>query len=514
MPVSSLAGLCRKTIWANIDELSYVSTLPYWKVRDILKQVKTASQLAVIEEYSPQIVGEDAELWEAFCQKDFRVPMKRKDYQPENPRSWRQVYERYAEEEREAEALALAQLGATYAGLNKMKMANKTSIGDPRHLPKAPTTGGFGRSRGKGPGPGSATLSFGGGARTTNAVQKAKKEALEVAARKKLSVPRAMRPTANLAKVTAAPESMKTEFRIKAQPKFIPPGAPAVAKRPREMDDERGQMEARLLAAKRPKVLPKVMSDDELRSSSSRLAEGSKLSTTPISESGTSFTPKKPRSLFSRAQNTSHQQNKVTIKTVGKPTSSAAPEKTGVALRTKASLSGSMATTHLSSSTVKSASSPKQRPSRPESKRINTVARRGDDLSSVSRVSSPGCEDFRLSKMAPRRTSRSPSVASSIFGSPEPEVPGPPSGRRSSLHSNSSRSSSPLAAPPRPARRANTPLAAAAAHEGKSSSPPKRKLDEAAVGGHSAAVTSAEGGAAAQPPVKKKKVDIFMRRKR
>lgn len=514
MPVPTLAGLCRRTIWANIDELSYVSTLPYWKVRDILKQVKSASQLAVIEEYSPQIVGEDAELWEAFCKRDFRVPMKRKDYQPENPRSWRQVYERYAEEEREAEALALEQLGATYAGLNKMKMANKTSIGDPRHLPKAPTNGAFGRSRGKGPGPGSATLSFGGGARTTNAVRKAKKEALEVAARKRLSVPKTMRPSSNLAKVMTAPESMKAEFRIKAQPKFIPPTTPAVAKRPREMDDERGQMESRLLAAKRPKVQPKLMSDDELRSSSSKLTEGGKLAATSASEPRTTSTPKRPRGLFSRTQNTSQQQGKVTIKTVGKPTSNAAPEKTRDALKSKASLPGSVATTHSSSSTGKSAPAPVERLSRPGTSRINAVARRGDEMSTVSRVSSPGCEDFKLSKMAPRRASRSPSVTSSIFGSPEPDVPGA-RGRRSPLKSDSSRSSSPLAAPlTRPAKRARTPPTAATVHEGNSSSPPKRKLDEAAAGGPSAAATSAEGGTAVQPPVKKKKVDIFMRRKR
>ncbi|KAJ0121403.1 rna polymerase ii transcription factor siii subunit a [Diaporthe amygdali] len=514
MPVPSLAGLCRKTIWANIDELSYVSNLPYWKVRDILKHVKTASQLAVIEDYSPQIVGEDAELWEAFCRRDFPVPVKRKDYQPENPRSWRQVYERYAEEEREAEALALAQLGATYAGINKAKMANKTSIGDPRHLPKAPISGGFARSRGKGPGPGSATLSFGGGARTTNAVKKAKKEALEVAARKRLSVPKGVRSTANLAKVTRAPESMKTEFRIKAQPKFIPPGAPAVAKRPRETGDEREQMEARLLAAKRSKVQPKVMSDEELRSGSSKSMEENQLAAAAQSESRPSTTPKKPRSLFSRAHNTSYPQSKVTVKTVGRPTSNAAPEKPAGVPKTKAGLPGSIAN-NSSSSTARTGPPSTQRPSRPETSRINNLARRGDDLSPITRVSSPGYEDFKLSKMAPRRASRSPSVASSVFGTPEPEV-SEPRGRRSSYQSNSSRSSSPLAPPStRPAKRAGTPPIAATALQGKSSSPPKRRLDEVAAGGSSAAATSADGGAAApQPPIKKKKVDIFMRRKR
>lgn len=509
MPVPSLAGLCRRVIWDNIDELSYVSTLPYFKVRDILKRVKTASQLAVIEEYSPQIVGEDAELWEAFCRRDFRVPMKREPHEPENPRAWREVYEFYAELERNKEAEALEMLGATYAGLNKTKMENKTVIGDPRKLPKAPSGGGFGRSRGKGPGPGSATLTFGGGARTSNAVQKAKKEAMEAAARKRLSVPKMMRPTAHLAKVTKAPESMKADFRIRAQPKFIPPStAPTVAKRPREEDDERGQMEARLLAAKRPKVQPKTLSDEELRSASSKSSQVTKLAVKPGSELHPSASPNKPRSLFSRPQSASIPQSRVTIKTVGKPSPNAAPEKTAGALKTKAGHPGSAATSLPSSSAAKSASSPKQQPSRAGVLKSSAVARQRNDLSRAGRVASPVCEDYKPSRIAPpKRVSRSPSVATDMFSSPEPEAAGP-SGRRSSFKSNSSRSSSPAApARARPAtQRANTPPTAATAHDAKSGSPPKRRPDEAP------AATS--GGAAAHPPPKKKKVDIFMRRKR
>ncbi|KAG6363313.1 hypothetical protein INS49_008410 [Diaporthe citri] len=507
MPVPSLAGLCRRVIWDNIDELSYVSTLPYFKVRDILKQVKTASQLAVIEEYSPQIVGEDAELWEAFCRRDFRVPMKRDPREPENPRAWRDVYEFYADEERKKEVEALEKLGATYADLNKMKMENKTAIGDPRKLPKAPSGGGFGRSRGKGPGPGSATLTFGGGARTTNAVQKAKKEAMEAAARKRLSVPKTMRPTAHLAKVTKAPESMKADFRIRAQPKFIPPPtAPTVAKRPREEDDERGQMEARLLAAKRPKVQPKTMSDQELRSGSSKPVEATNLVAKPRSELHPSASPNKPRSLFSRPQSASIPQSKVTVKTVGKPGPNAAPEKTASALKTKVGHPGSAATGNPSSSAAKSTPPPKQQPSRPGVLRNSAPARQGNDLSrAASRVASPVCEEYKPSRIVPpKRVSRSSSVASDMFSSPEPEAPGP-SGRRSSFKSNSSRSSSPAApARARPAnQRADTPPTA---HEAKSGSPSKRKPDETPAAGN--------GGAAAHPPVKKKKVDIFMRRKR
>ncbi|KAG8164961.1 hypothetical protein KVR01_005236 [Diaporthe batatas] len=499
MPVKSLVQLCQATVRKHIDQVDYVSTLPYWRVKDpILKHIKNASQLAVIEENSPQIVGEDSELWEAMCKRDFMVPMKRDPREPEDPRAWRQVYEYYAEEERKKEAVALEQLGASFAGLNKMKMANKTAIGDPRKLPKAPTGGlAFGRSRGKGAGPG-ATLTFGGGGRTSNAVKKAKREALEVAARKRLSVPKNVRQTGNLAKVTQAPESMRAEARIRAQPKFVPPGSSNATKRQREEDDDRSEMESRLLAAKRPKVQPKTMSNQELRPGSSGSVEGSHHPITSRSEPKPSTTPSKPRGLFSRPHGATIQQTKVTTKTFGKPGPGTAAQSIP---KTKASLPGRSAGTRPSYSAGQSASPPTQRSSRPEPPRATAASRNGTD---VSRFVSPGIEAHKPRKIAPpKRSSRSPSVASSIFGSPEPEASGP-SGRRSSFSSRSSSSPAPQQA--RPTQRPNTPPTASSSHAPRPDSPPKRKVDDAP--------TAGEGRSAAHPSAKKKKVDIFMRRKR
>jgi hypothetical protein len=523
MPVPTLVQLCHAQIRKNIDQVMYVSTLPYWKVRNpILKHVKLASQLAIIEEYSPQIIGEDEELWEAFCKRDFYVPMKRDPHHPDpnDAQPWRQVYEYYAEEERKKEALALEQLGASFNSLDKEKMKNQTSIGDPRKLPRVAGGLAFGRSRGKGPGPG-ATLTFGGGARTSNAVKKAKREALEVAARKRLSVPKTMRQTAQLSKVTQAPESMKAEARIRAQPKFVPAGASNAVKRQREEGDERSQMEARLLAAKKQKIEPRPTSNKEDRLGSSKSAEGSKLGAS--SEPAQSTPPRKPRTLFARPQST--PPSRVVAKTVGIVSTNPALEKTGAAPKTKAGQPGSSAaggscisigrsaapssarssaiSSYLSTDipTGNDAPSSPPRSSRPEPSRFNAVARQDSDLSRVSRVLTPGFEDYKLSKIVPpKRRSRSPSVGSSIFGSPEPEAAGP-SGRRSSVQSNSSTSPPPSA---KPTRRANTPPMAAAPHKPKSTSAPKRNLDEAP--------PAAEGQASAHPPAKKKKVDIFMRR--
>lgn len=77
MPPLSLGALCRKTAVANIDELSYVSYLPYSRVKDILVHVRNDQQLNDIEEASPQIKGETDELWEVLARKKFLVQLKK-----------------------------------------------------------------------------------------------------------------------------------------------------------------------------------------------------------------------------------------------------------------------------------------------------------------------------------------------------------------------------------------------------------------------------------------------------
>lgn len=396
------------------------------------------------------------------------MPMKRKNYEPENPRSWRKVYERYAREEAEAEAHALAQLGATFAGLNKLKQQNRTNIADPRLLPRIGRMG-VPRSRVKGFGSGAATLTFGGGARTKNVVQKARKEAMEVAARKKLSTPM-LNPRKPLVKVQTAPESMRNEYRIKKQPSLLSQSTRTGTKRPREVDDERAQREARLLAAKKPKVQPNVLRDEELEDSK---AATPKPAVTATSRSEASSRAKKSMGLFSRANNPSHQQNKI-IKTVGQPVSRASPEKAHNALKPRPGHPAEFAKKHSSSSRPASTSPPGQSSSRSQVSRINNI---------TSRVSSPGSEDFRPGKIAPRRSSRSPSATSDLFGSPEPGSPDPKE-RRSSFG----------------AREAGTPS--------------KHNIEDSDLAGTSSAATASETGAAAQPPRKKKKVDIFMRPKK
>lgn len=308
---------------------------------------------------------------------------------------------------------------------------------------------------------------------------------MEVAARKKLATP-ILRPRANLVKVQTAPESMRNEYRIKRQPALLSHSTKTGIKRPREEDDERAQREARLLAAKKPKTLPNVLRDDELEDSSAATPKPAAAFT---SRSEASSRAKTPMGLFSRAHNPSHQQNKV-IKTVGQ----AVP-------RARSGRPAEPAKKQSYSSRPASASPQSQPSSHAQASRMNTVA---------SRVSSPGLEDFRPRKIRPRRSSRSTSVTSSLFGSPEPGSPAP-SRRRSSFQSSDGLSPSP------PTKRSGAREAVKVQRgEVKAETPSERNIEDPDVAGNSsAATTSGTGsGTAAQPPRRKKKVDIFMRPKK
>lgn len=92
----SLGALCRKTVVANIDELTYVGDLPYDKVKDLLALVRNDGQLQEIEQLSPQIQNDDDGLWAAFARKKFLPQLKKmkklNNDQDVVPLSWRRMY--------------------------------------------------------------------------------------------------------------------------------------------------------------------------------------------------------------------------------------------------------------------------------------------------------------------------------------------------------------------------------------------------------------------------------------
>ncbi|KAI8297393.1 hypothetical protein K4K59_003493 [Colletotrichum sp. SAR11_240] len=224
----SLAELCIAVCQRHVTELSSVGNsdaLQYHHVRDILLRVTNPAQLREIELNSPHIQGETSELWQRFIRREFPSESHEKNYAPKNPTKWYKIYERYAEERRESQQQAEAELRARFQGLQKKRDNNTSRIVDQRYLPKPPKTGRTFGTRGRGGKELPSSLSFAAGSRlkTTNGasvMKKARREAAEIAGiRSRLAVPTGM---IRAPRVNKAPASMASEHRIASQPIFRP----------------------------------------------------------------------------------------------------------------------------------------------------------------------------------------------------------------------------------------------------------------------------------------------------
>lgn len=224
----SLSELCIGVCQRHITELSSVGngdTLQYHHVRDILLRVTNPAQLREIELNSPHIQGETSELWLRFIKKEFPSESHEKNYAPKNPAKWYKIYERYAEERRESQAKAEAELRAKFQGLQQKRDNNVSRIVDQRYLPKPPKTGRTFGTRGRGGKELPSSLSFAAGSRmktTTGAsvMKKARREAAEIAGiRSRLAVPTGM---IRAPRISKAPLSMANDHRIASQPVFRP----------------------------------------------------------------------------------------------------------------------------------------------------------------------------------------------------------------------------------------------------------------------------------------------------
>ncbi|OHE90744.1 RNA polymerase II transcription factor SIII subunit A [Colletotrichum orchidophilum] len=230
-PTKSLAELCIAMCQRHITELSSVGNgdaLQYHHVRDILLRVINPAQLREIELNSPFIQGETSELWLRLIKKEFPSESHEKNYAPKNPSKWYKIYERYAEERREAQQQAEAELLARVQGLQQKKDNNVSRIVDPkfaRFLPKPPKTGRTFSTLPRGKKELPSTLSWAAGSRmktTTGAsvMKKARREAKEIVGiRSTMAVPTGMIRAPRLNK---APPSMAAEHRISSQPVFRP----------------------------------------------------------------------------------------------------------------------------------------------------------------------------------------------------------------------------------------------------------------------------------------------------
>ena len=265
-----------------------VGTLPYPIVRSILLQVNSAKQLRQLEENSPQLEGDDAECWMRLINRDFPVLAKRHNFEPRNPTSWHKVYARYERLEADQKREAEEKLKAAFAGIKKEKAENVSTIinFDRRKLPHPPLDGrgpiGGSRARGatgrRGGGPDESDLRFTSGTRTKTTsgksiLRKARREAREIQHRNRLAIPTGLLPVQR-GQITAAPQGMLDEARIKAQPaiRIQAPGSSgsrgsssvADQRRARELEER----EARLRRMKNTSGAKKdatVLSDSDLQ---------------------------------------------------------------------------------------------------------------------------------------------------------------------------------------------------------------------------------------------------------
>jgi elongin-A len=114
-----------------------VGNFEYWKIRPILRRVTSPEQLHEIELNSPQIIGEDEELWKTTIDRD--IPdWRKKSYEPKNPKNWYQVYQRYMREHAVEVAEDKARLLQSMAVIEKEKASHVSQQVSAKSLPKQP----------------------------------------------------------------------------------------------------------------------------------------------------------------------------------------------------------------------------------------------------------------------------------------------------------------------------------------------------------------------------------------
>lgn len=193
--------------------------IPRERVRELLSKINNPGQLRTIEINSPHLQTETAEYWKRLIQKEFPVECKEKNYTPKNPENWYKMYEKYSIERQLSRKEAEERMRQQFQGLQQKKDTRVSHIVDQKLLPRPPKTGrNLGSQRGAAYEKATGNLSFGRGSRTSNALQKARRQATEYKLiRSSLANPFRATPTGS---VKAAPVGMVDAKRIASLPAF------------------------------------------------------------------------------------------------------------------------------------------------------------------------------------------------------------------------------------------------------------------------------------------------------
>jgi elongin-A len=204
-----------------------VGDFEYWKIKAVLESIDSPTQLHLIETNSPQICGEDAELWQKFIARD--IPKwEEKNYVPRNPLNWHKVYKKYKKEQQEKIKQDEEELKARMAGIQKERGKNVSKLVDIRLLPKIPKDPKMQYNAGvkigkrgvKKDSPSSLVWSAGSKTKLTDGksvLTRARREAKEIGQRSKLSMP-THQLVGRAGQVRKAPAGMVDEYKRAAQP--------------------------------------------------------------------------------------------------------------------------------------------------------------------------------------------------------------------------------------------------------------------------------------------------------
>ncbi|KAI9789867.1 MAG: hypothetical protein M1833_002153 [Piccolia ochrophora] len=230
MPAKSLYLLARSRCIKYIKFITDVGDVPYERVRSVLTKVENPEQLRQLELASPQICGEDAEIWQELIKRDIPRWWK-KQQEPKNPKNWHKLYHKLLREKEADVARDAEVLKAAMDKLSNEKAQNKSHLVDPSELPGIRKATALGRvnprtsNRSTLPG-NSSVLSFGSGSRTrTNTgrsvMDKAKREAREMSlfsVRKSILSTPTHRLNDKASQVRTAPRGLVDEHRRPTMP--------------------------------------------------------------------------------------------------------------------------------------------------------------------------------------------------------------------------------------------------------------------------------------------------------
>jgi len=80
-----LEDLCLNVLKDNFMYITYLGNVPYFLIKPVLEKCNP-DQLFRLEDFNPELVAEDDELWETHCQAEF------KNKKPGEDESWRELY--------------------------------------------------------------------------------------------------------------------------------------------------------------------------------------------------------------------------------------------------------------------------------------------------------------------------------------------------------------------------------------------------------------------------------------